>query len=202
MDRPLAWVILASLAGLAAMAGASAVVHPPRVALSDLAGHVGATVTTTARILELETHEGGWTRLVLGDGNHSVEATSAGPPDAVPGDVADVIGLVVRAGPRLRLQVDHADDVTVRVPWQDQHEPLRRILDRPWELREARVVTSGELRRTGPNAFVEDDGQRLRAVGEGLEGWEPGTLLRVEGLVEYDEDSGSFRLRVDHARHA
>ena len=202
MDRALAWVIAASVAGLAFMAAVSAFTQPPHVDLAEVAGHVGRTVTTSARILELESHDTGWTRLVLGDGNHSLDATATAPPRAVPGDLVEATGVVLRAGTRLRLQIDHPDDVTVKVPWQDQHQPLRRLLHEPWALRDANVVTSGEYRRVASTQVLEDGPHRLRILGAALADWEPGTVLRVEGGLEYDEESGTYRLRVDHARLA
>ncbi|HLE47515.1 MAG TPA: hypothetical protein VI818_04390, partial [Candidatus Thermoplasmatota archaeon] len=129
-------------------------------------------------------------------------ATLTAPPYASPGDVVDATGVVQRKGTRIALRIEHPDDVIVRIPWYDQHEPLRRLAQRPWELRDARVVTSGAYVRSGVSQFFEDDGHRVRAFGPALLPFESGVRLRVDGVVEYDEATFAFRLRVEDARLA
>lgn len=204
MDRGLTILIAASLAGMLAMAWVAQHVGPARVPLRDLDGHVGTTVRTEGRVLQLRTHETGWTRFLLADENVSVPATTDGPPGASPGDWVEATGQVARYGSALQLDVTTPKDVSVLVPWRASHVPLGNVLRAPWAYRDAPLRTLGVLELERNAAYLADPTGAGRLPASGPSPWPvaPGSLAAVDAELRYDELSGRYRLAVLSAEPA
>lgn len=173
-------------------------VGPAPVPLRDLGDHVGTTVRTEGRILQLRTHETGWTRFLLADENVSVAATTDAPPPASPGDWVEATGQVGRYGSALQLDVTTPKDVAVLVPWRASHVPLGNVLRTPWAYRDAPLRTLGILELERSAAYLADPGGSGRLPASGPSPWPaaPGSLVDVEAELRYDDRSARYRLAV------
>lgn len=197
MSRAILLLTLASFGGVGLLAVVANTTDPPIVPIPELPLHAGTTVRVDGRLLDVESHDSGFTRGLVAQDNRSVpllarEGFSASAGDRVLAEVR-----VLQENGRIELELEHPGDLVVVLPWRDGHIPLDRILDDPWAYRESNLRTSGMLERDSRGLWLvarSDARIQLTNVPSHaiLE-----TRLIVDGSFTYEPNYAAFRIRVD-----
>lgn len=204
MDRPVLLLSLASVGGIFLMAAVAHTSEPPLVAFSDLARWVGNSVRTDGRVLEPQFYDSGFTRFLLSNDNRTATVNLREALDLSAGDQARVEARVLEAGQSIVLELDSASDVTVLVPWRENHVPLSKLVANAWHYEGANVRTSGILEHKGTTASLADPTSttRIGLIQNGLAWSSSGAHVLVDGILEYEPEGAAFRLRPTHLERA
>ena len=197
MSRAVLLLTLASFGGVGLLAIVADTTDPPIVPIPELGLHAGTTVRVDGRLLDVETHDGGFTRGLVAQDNRSVPLLAREGFRASAGDRVLVEVRVLQENGRIELELEHPGDLTILLPWREGHVPLDRILDDPWSYRQSNLRTSGLLERDSRGLWLAARGDaRIQLTNVPNHAMLESRLV-VDGLFTYEPNYAAFRIRVD-----
>jgi len=201
MDRLLLACALATVAGLIGLGalGQARDLRPER--FEDLPRLDGQRVCVDAVVAHLRPVDAG-AHLVLVQGDRSLSAFARFAPHAVTGDEVRACGHLDGSSGTLRLLIDRPGDVRLLRPFDAQATPLVLLARQPWDYLDLHVAVYGHLSPQAGRLWLRDATTQAQIALAATDDLPPVDVVRILGVVEFEAERSSFRLRVEEATPA
>lgn len=196
MDRLFASAAFLTAAGLLGMGLLVHATQDDVVPISDLARREGQRVCVEGTLDHLRT-VGEGARFAVSQTSGAVLGRASFVPNATTGDRVRVCGTVERSGTLLMLALRNPAEVRVLKRWDAEATPLERVAEEPWAFEGRRLVVWGQVHREGARTYLVDVASAARLRGQASMALPSDVSLRLQGMLEYDEDETGFRFLVE-----
>lgn len=198
MDRLLTACLATATLGLLLLAVAAHRAEPTLLSLDEAARYEGQAVCVEGTLLQLHANDWGTTRLVLADGNHSLEAYAPFPVQVDPGTPARACGTLQRGPHGFRVLLRAPADLEIQSERPANRVPLAELASEPWHYRDQRVETQGRIVVDAGRTYLEQTGldARLRLrIPENAR--DAQGVVTAKGLLRFDPAESLFLLQME-----